>query len=85
MSDNIEIETTKNPINWIEEAITKDYFKYYEYKNFSNFKEIGSGAFGTVYRAKWKNSNQYLALKCFFKLGDAALEEIIREVIFYEL
>ena len=25
-----------NPINWIEEAITREYFKYYEYKHFSN-------------------------------------------------
>ena len=67
-------------INWIEEAIAKDYFKYYEYKHFSNIQEIGSGGFSKVYRANWKNSEQYFALKSFKKLDDAAVKEIVGEV-----
>jgi len=85
MSNNTEIKDTDNSTNewisWIEEAIAKNYFKYYEYKHFSNIQEIGSGGFGRVYRANWKNSDQYLALKAFFKLDDATIKEIVHEVI----
>ena len=83
MSNNTEIEVTDNSnewINWIEEAIAKNYFKHYEYKYLSNIQEIGSGGFGKVYRANWKNSNQYLALKTFFKLDNATIKEIVDEV-----
>src|SRR6266542_944056 len=88
MSDNTEIEAINNSnewINWIEIAIANDYFKYYEYKNFNNIKVIGSGGFGKVYRANWKNSNQYFALKCFTKPDNASyatFEEIVREVTY---
>jgi hypothetical protein len=67
-------------INWIEEAIAKKYFKYYEYNHFNNIEKIGSGGFGTVYRAKWKNSHSYLALKSFFNLN-VTIKEIVNEVI----
>src|SRR6266542_3075434 len=53
---------------WIEEAISKKHIKFYEYHHFSNFQRIGSGAFGVIYRANWKNSEQYFALKSFFNL-----------------
>jgi serine/threonine protein kinase len=52
-------------INWIEEAISKKHIKYYEYENFNNIEEIGSGSFGKVYRANWKSSKSFLALKSF--------------------
>ena len=45
MSNNAEFKVTENSINWIEEAIAKNYFKHYEYKNFSNLQEIGTGGF----------------------------------------
>jgi hypothetical protein len=83
MSNNIEIQDTENAnewVDWIEEAIAKEYFKSYEYKNFSNVREIGSGAFGKVYRANWKNSNQYIALKSFFNLNNVTVKEIVHEV-----
>ncbi|CAB4379800.1 unnamed protein product [Rhizophagus irregularis] len=48
----IPITVTENSnnewTNWIEEAIAKDYLKYYEYIHFSNTEEIGSGVFGKV-------------------------------------
>jgi len=84
MSNNIENQDTENTnewVNWIEEAIVKEYFKYYEYENFSDIEEIGSGMFGKVSRAKWKNSEQYLALKSFFNLDSITVKEIVNEVI----
>jgi hypothetical protein len=71
---------TNNSIDWIEESIAKRHIKYYEYKYFSNIKEIGIGSFGKVYRANWKNSEQYLALKSFFNLDNITVKEIIHEV-----
>ncbi|GBB95052.1 hypothetical protein RclHR1_24680002 [Rhizophagus clarus] len=89
MSKNIELNATgisNEWVNWIEEAITKNYFKYYEFKHFSNIQELGSGGFGKVYRANWKNSDKYFALKSFFNLNNVTVKEIVneREVDFHE-
>ena len=65
----------------VEEAITKKHIKYYECDGFSNIQEIGSGAFGKVFRANWKNSEQYLALKSFFNINNTTVKEIVCEVI----
>jgi hypothetical protein len=77
-----------DPIIWFEEAISKEFFKYYDYEHFSNIEEIGHGAFGKVCRANWKNSEQYLALKSFFIYNDTyynytTIQEIVREVSFF--
>ncbi|EXX65642.1 uncharacterized protein OCT59_024043 [Rhizophagus irregularis] len=69
-----------NSINWIEESISKNHIKYYEYKYFNNIQEIGTGCFGKVYRANWKNSEQYLALKSFFNLDNITIKELIHEL-----
>jgi serine/threonine protein kinase len=61
-------ENTNECINWIEEAVYKEYFRFYEHKYFSNVQKIGTGGFGKVYRANWRNSEQYLALKSFLIL-----------------
>ena len=84
MSNNIEpkgIDNSNEWVIWIEEAIAKNYFKYYEYNHFSNIQEIGSGGFGKVYRANWKNSNKCLALKSFTSLNNTTAKEIVHEVI----
>ena len=53
-----------------------------EYKTFHNIQEIGKGSYGSkVYRATWKNSQKYCALKSFFNLDDATEKKIIHEVI----
>jgi SPX domain protein involved in polyphosphate accumulation len=82
---NVPVKFIENPnnewINWIEEAITKEYFKYYEFNHFSNLQEIGFGGFGKVYRANWKSSPNYLALKSFFNFNNATIKEMIKEVI----
>ena len=83
MSNNTELKVTGNSnewINWIEESIAKKNIKYYDYKHFNNFQEIGFGGFGKVYRANWKSSHNYLALKSFFNFNITA-KEIINEVI----
>ena len=83
MSNNAEFKITENSnecINWIEEAIAKKFFKYYEYEHFSNIQKIGSGSFGEVYRANWKNSLKYFALKSF-DFNKIAVKEVVREVI----
>ena len=88
MSDNIEIQDAENSnkwINWIEVAIAEEYLKYYEYKNFSNIKKIGSGGFGKVFRANWKISEKYFALKSFFNFNDVTAKEIVREVIYLNI
>ena len=72
---------TNEWINWIEEAISKRHIKYYDYKEFKNIQEIGIGGFGKVYRAKWKNSPQYFALKSLLNINDVAIKELIHEVI----
>ncbi|POG70936.1 kinase-like domain-containing protein, partial [Rhizophagus irregularis DAOM 181602=DAOM 197198] len=81
---NIPVKFTENSnnewINWIEEAIAKDYFKYYELNQFTNFQEIGVGGFGKVYRAKWKSSPYYLALKSFFNCNNVTIKEIVKEL-----
>jgi len=68
-------------VNWIEEANSKKHIKYYDYEHFSNIQEIGTGCFGKVYRANWKNSNQYFALKSLLNINDVIIKEIIHEVI----
>jgi hypothetical protein len=44
------------------------------------FKEIGIGGFGKAYRAKWKNSYQYFALKSLHNIEEGAIKELVREV-----
>ncbi|EXX58675.1 hypothetical protein RirG_195780 [Rhizophagus irregularis DAOM 197198w] len=79
MSQYNDVDYTTD-IDWLEEAIAKKYFKYYEFENFSNIQEIGTGGFGKVFRASWKSSGQYLALKTFFNFDDATIKAISREL-----
>ena len=84
MSDNIKMQDTKNKnewINWIEEAIDKEHIKYYEYNQFSDFQQIGAGAFGKVFRINWKNLEKHLALKSFYNVDNSSMKEIVREVV----
>ncbi|CAB4379600.1 unnamed protein product [Rhizophagus irregularis] len=74
-------ENVDDWINWIEEAISKKHNKYYEFEIFKNIQEIGSGAFGKVFRANWKNFDNYLALKSFYNLNKITLKEIVHEKI----
>ena len=82
MSNNNEVTDNSNEwINWIEESIAKKIIKYYDYKHFNNIQEIGTGGFGKVYRANWKSSHNYLALKSFSNFNNITVKEIVDEVI----
>ncbi|CAB4379660.1 unnamed protein product [Rhizophagus irregularis] len=81
MSNSTELISNSNGLNkWIEEAISKNFFKYYEFEQFYNIQEIGSGGFGKVYRANWKNSLKRYAIKTFFNINDATVKAIVREI-----
>ncbi|UZO03821.1 uncharacterized protein OCT59_024222 [Rhizophagus irregularis] len=83
MFDNIRMQDTEQTnewVNWIEEAVDKDYFKFYEYNQFNNIQHIGTGGFGKVYRANWKKSEKQFALKSFFSLDNVTVKEIVREL-----
>ncbi|CAB5364603.1 unnamed protein product [Rhizophagus irregularis] len=75
-----DTEYTNEWVNWIEEAVNKEYFKFYEYQQFDNIQHIGTGGFGKVYRANWKNSEKQFALKSFFNLDNITVKEIVREL-----
>ncbi|PKY31827.1 hypothetical protein RhiirB3_449636 [Rhizophagus irregularis] len=52
----------------------------------NNVQKIGTGGFVKVYRANWRNSDQYLALKSFFNVDDVIAKEIVHEIcINYEI
>ncbi|EXX62069.1 uncharacterized protein OCT59_023874 [Rhizophagus irregularis] len=66
-------------INWINDAISKNYLKHYEFKDFTNIQEIGSGNFGKVYRANWKNSQKCFVLKSFLNINTVMVKETLYE------
>ncbi|GBC09615.1 hypothetical protein RclHR1_00900001 [Rhizophagus clarus] len=67
-------------VEWINEAISKQHIKYYNYDHFSNIKVVGTGAFGKVSRANWKHAHRYFALKSFFNLDTTVFKEIVQEL-----
>ena len=82
--DKNKPKTTENSnewISWIEEGISKKHIKYYDYKDFRNVRKIGNGGFGKIYRASRKNSEEYFALKSLFNPDNAAVKEVVHEVI----
>ena len=70
MSDIIEIpniENTNERIDWIEVAIKNEYLKYYEFKNFSNVKEICSGGLRSL-SCELENFWKLFSIKIFFSI-----------------
>ncbi|CAB4474494.1 unnamed protein product [Rhizophagus irregularis] len=80
MQDTENTNNTNEWVNWIEEAVDKEHLKFYEYEDFNNIQHIGTGAFGNVYRANWKNSGKLVALKSFISLNNLTMKEIVREL-----
>jgi serine/threonine protein kinase len=79
--ENIEAINTENElVEWIEDAISHNHIRLYEYEKFSRIQEIGSGGFGQVFKAKFKNTDKYFALKSFFNLNNVTIREIVNEV-----
>ncbi|CAI2173294.1 5927_t:CDS:2 [Funneliformis geosporum] len=75
-------------IEWIEKCIVDKHIKYYDYDKFIEKEEIGKGAFGKVYKAKY--GEKYFALKSFSSDKFTTMEKIVnelklhREVDFYD-
>jgi hypothetical protein len=61
----------------IEQYIKEENINYYEYNEFNNIEELGSGSVSKVYRVNWQQECK--ALKSF-SLDHAVVEEIVREV-----
>ncbi|CAB4398642.1 unnamed protein product [Rhizophagus irregularis] len=64
-------------INWVENAFTENYIKYYDYSNFTNIEEIDNNSFGKILRANWKETDIRLIIKSSNKL---TIKEIINEI-----
>jgi serine/threonine protein kinase len=76
-----KIEDVNYYNNWLKESINNENLNYYEYSEFKHLEEIGSGSFGTVVRAKWKNSENFFALKTLKYNNNETLKELVNEVI----
>ncbi len=79
MSNKIDIKESDFYINWLEKSITDKYISYYEYSDFKNLQSIGSGSFGNVIRANWKNTDGFFVLKSFNN-DKVTLKEVVNEV-----
>ncbi|PKY44667.1 hypothetical protein RhiirA4_514433 [Rhizophagus irregularis] len=83
MSKEMNETDIKEPnyyINWLEKSIADEYFNYYEYSEFKNLEPIGSGSFGSVVRANWKNAGNFFVLKTFKNYDNAMLKELVNEI-----
>ena len=79
MTDDSKGKDANYHIDWLEKSITSEYLNYYEYSEFKNVEPIGSGSYGSVVRANWKNTDSFFALKTFNN-DETTLKEVINEV-----
>jgi len=79
MSNFVNIKDSNNEIDWLEQSIVNEHIIDYKYSDFKNIQPIGSGSFGNVFRANWKDTDTIFALK-FFNNQKSTLKEIIKEV-----
>ena len=80
MPDETDLKKSKVYIDLLEKSIEKEDITYYEYSDFENLQQIGSGAYGNVVRANWKD-NRFYALKSFNN-DKIILKEVANEVQF---
>ena len=67
--------------DWLENSITNEYFNYYKYSDLKDtIQLIGEGNFGKVFRANWKNSDRFFALKAFNE-DKITIKEFVKEVM----
>ena len=76
MSNEIDTKQSEVYIDWLEKFIEDNI--HYEYSDFKNLQPIGSGSYGSVICANWKN-NQLYALKSF-NHNKITLKEVVNEV-----
>ncbi len=66
-------------IDRLENSISDEHFRYYEYSDFKNIQTIGKGSFGNVVRVNWKDADLFFALKSF-KNDIVSMNEVVNEV-----
>ena len=64
-------------IDRLEKSINEGYFHYYERSEFINLTLVTTGGYSSIYRAKWKNTNSFCALK-FYNMY--YVKELVNEV-----
>ena len=74
-----ELKESNIYIDWLEKSINDEYINYYNYLEFKNLNPLGSGSYGRVFRANWKNTDGIFALKTFNN-DKITLKEIVNEV-----
>ncbi|GES98932.1 kinase-like domain-containing protein [Rhizophagus clarus] len=79
MSEKTKEINIKDPIDWLEKSIVDGHISYYNYSGFKNFKSLGSGSYGSVVRANWKNVDGFFALKTFNN-DKITLKEVVNEI-----
>ncbi|GBC08000.1 hypothetical protein RclHR1_07850002 [Rhizophagus clarus] len=83
MTEKTILKDSIHYIEWLEKLIVDEHINYYEFSEFKDIQPIGSGSFGIVNRANWKNVDHFFALKPFSN-DKQTLEEIMKEVTFKE-
>ena len=78
MSTETDLKESNVHIDWLEKSIKEEHIIYYEYSDFKNRKLIGSGSYGKIVRANWKDNRLY-ALKSFNN-DNFTLKEVVNEV-----
>ncbi|RIA98214.1 kinase-like domain-containing protein [Glomus cerebriforme] len=82
MSNNTEMQDFNDSNEWIingiEKIFSKKHIKYYEHKDFHNIEKIDN----EIYRANYKNSKEYFALKSF-NLDNITIKEVVHEFELY--
>ena len=71
-------------IDWLKNSIVNKYLNYYDYSEFNNIQLLGSGAYGNVVRANWKNTDTILALKSFNN-QEQSLKQVVNEVMKFSI
>ncbi|RIB24884.1 kinase-like domain-containing protein [Gigaspora rosea] len=62
----------------IQKCLNEERIKFYEYYRFEDFKLIGEGGFGNVYRATFINNEISVAIKSF--KSNVPIKEIVKEL-----
>ncbi|KAF0550255.1 kinase-like domain-containing protein [Gigaspora margarita] len=73
------------PEEWLEKSISNGHINYLEYNKFTDPTIIGTGAFGKVFKCKWKYCELMVALKCLkidtnLSLDEKIIKDFIKEL-----
>lgn len=80
MSNEPNLKESNVYIDLLQRSISEENIAYYKYSEFKELILIGSGSFGSVYRANWRNIDNIYALKTFNN-DKTTLKEVVNEVL----